>query len=285
MESSKINPEIFGFGVRTKYDNSLFGYSTGIIDYGDNRYWYEVIDPSKEFGGQGSIDVSVSYIDKKTKLKSLTEPQQELNSIIENHKLILENNLICVRALNLCNENGVEVPAKFRQDIFLLQTRLIDRENRIRQSGYVSNMSFGYSPDLSGYNKELDAFMKNPGIGVVLTTTAVIIIVGLIIAASAGLALLLFRKENKQASADALYSAELVVDLKKYLPKPVYEKWLNETVAIKERIDTAEKKANTKAFFSTMKYLAVGLGSFYLIDLFLQNRDNKKSSNTLLLNQ
>lgn len=284
MESSKINPEIFGFGVRDKETNRLVGYSDGIIDYVDNRYWYSFINPSMEFG-EGGIDVSVSYIDKKTKLKSLTEPQQELNSIIENHKLILENNLICVRALNLCNQNGIEVPAKFRQDIFLLQTRLIDRENRIRQSGYVSNMSFGYSPGLSGYNKELDAFMKNPGIGVVLTTTAVIIIVGLIIAASAGLALLLFRKENKQASADALYSSDLVVNMKKYLPEPVYKQWIDETVAVKEQIDTAQKKANTKAFFSTMKYLAVGLGSFYLIDLFLQNRDNKRSSNTLLLNQ
>lgn len=93
---------------------------------------------------------------------------EKVNSIIKelvaNNQQILENNLFCARIFEICRDRGIVLPVSLRKDLYILQTRLLLRNEKIKTSGYLQDYTESVSPNLSIYNDKLISFMQNPGV-------------------------------------------------------------------------------------------------------------------------
>lgn len=201
--------------------------------------------------------------------------QNFVNELINYNKSILEYNLLCARGLELSKQIGVALPNDFRGKLYGLQLRLQKRDEAIEQSGYVTAIQRGTSPDFSVYKNALNTFMANPGIGLVITTTTAIIIGCIILATGAVAAYALFKKLHAESKADFQLSADLTADLMKYLPKETFNQLMAENKANARKAQEAIDNASGKSMFTTLKYLAVGFAGFYVVDNFLVNRNKK----------
>lgn len=198
--------------------------------------------------------------------------QSEFDQLIANNKRILENNLLCVAAIDMCEKTGVALPAKFRADVVKINNRLSNRNEQIKNSGVVSDMVTASSPDMSVYNQKLIDFIANPGIGIVISGTVALIVSGIILLTGAAIAYALFKKLNAESKVDMSYSDELTAELMRFLPPKVYEQLMKENAANEKKATEAINNASGKSFLTTAKYLAVGFLGFWAIDKFLQNR-------------
>lgn len=197
-----------------------------------------------------------------------------INELIGNNKIIVENNLLCARIFEYCKERGVVLPVKDRQTLYNLQARLIQRDQKIKSSGYVQNYEEGVSPDFSIYNQSLINFMNNPGIGIVISGTVAIIISIVLVAGTFAAAYALFKTLHAESVVDYKYSADLTAKLVKLLPPEVYQQLMSENEANAKAAQKAIDAASGKSTLNTIKYLAVGFAGFYLVDKFLATRKN-----------
>ncbi len=200
--------------------------------------------------------------------------QNLVNQLIANNQMIFENNLLCARIFEYCKERGVVLPVKDRQTLYNLQARLIQRDQKIKSSGYVQNYEEGVSPDFSVYNDSLIRFMSSPGIGIVITGTVAIIISIVLIAGTFAAAYALFKSLHAESAVDYSYSAELTAKLVKLLPPDVYNQLMAENEANAKAAQKAINAASGKSTLNTIKYLVVGFAGFYLVDKFLATRKN-----------
>lgn len=194
-----------------------------------------------------------------------------VTEMIENNKAILENNLLCARGLQIMTENGAAMPTAFRTNLYNLQARLINRNIKLKQSGYVSDVQEATSPNFSIYNQGLVDFMNNPGIGFVISTTAAIIITCVIIAATAAAAWTLFKTMHAESKSDFQLSSELTADLIKYLPPEVYQQLVKENAANAAKAQDAIDKASGKQWINIIKYGAIGYGVIWAWEKLQQN--------------
>ena len=125
---------------------------------------------------------------------------------------------------------------------------------------------------MSVYNQKLIDFIKNPGIGIVISGTVAIIVSAVILLTGAAIAYALFKKLHAESKIDLSYSDNLTADLVRYLPPQVYEQLKKENAANEKKANDAIKNASGKSLITTAKYLAVGFLGFWAIDKFLQNR-------------
>jgi hypothetical protein len=197
-----------------------------------------------------------------------------INEIISNNQYILENNLICARMFDFGKQYGIVFPNTCRVKLYNLQQRLIARNEKLKDSNYISKYEEGVSPDLSSYNQILVNWMNNPGIGIVITGGAIIVISVIIIAAVSAAAYAIFKPSHTESVKDFKYSDELMAEMAKYLPPDLFEKFVNEHQKILEKVNNAINNASGKSIFTTLKYLAVGFAGFYLVDKFLATRKN-----------
>lgn len=200
--------------------------------------------------------------------------QNIINSLITNNQMIVENNLLCARIFEYCKQRGVVLPVKDRQTLYNLQARLIQRDQKIKSSGYVLNYEEGVSPEFSVYNQSLINFMNNPGIGIVISGTVAIIISIVLIAGTFAAAYALFKSLHAESVVDYKYSADLTAKLVKLLPPDVYKQLMSENEANLKAAQKAIDAASGKSIFTTLKYFAVGFAGFYLVDKFLATRKN-----------
>lgn len=210
----------------------------------------------------------------------VSKTQSIVSEMIDNHKIILENNLLCARALEVMAEKGTALPISFRQRLYALQTRLMDRNVKMKQSGYITDIEEGTSPNFSVYNQSIVNFMNNPGIGFAISTTAAIIITCIIVAATAAAAWAIFKTMHAESKVDFKYSNDLTADLIKYLPAQVYEQLMRENAANAAKANAAIKAASGKQLINTIKYAALGFGLIWGWEKLqnLQNNGNTKLS-------
>lgn len=206
-------------------------------------------------------------IDNDTVLKV----KNTVAEMIEHNKGILENNLFCARGLQIMSEQGAAMPIGFRTKLYNLQARLINRNIKLKQSGYVSDIQEATSPNFSIYNQGLVDFMNNPGIGFVISTTAAIIITCVIIAATAVSAWALFKTLHAESKSDFQLSNELTADLIKYLPPEVYQQLLKENAANAAKAQQAIDSASGKQWINIIKYGAIGFGVIWAWEKLQQN--------------
>ncbi len=192
-----------------------------------------------------------------------------LNELIENNKIILENNLLCSRIISVAQKRELTIPQTFRKQLFELQARLTERNQQMKKSGHLSKYDEAISPDFSVYNQYLIDFMKSPGIGIVITSSVAIIVAFVLSAASFAAAYGLFKILNRESKIDFQYSNDLTAKLIKYLPRDVYDEVMKENEANHKAAKRAIDQASGKGTLNTIKYLAVGYLGFFLIDKYL----------------
>lgn len=241
------------------------------------RYLF-FLDGSKAFQikyntGYGYIfSENLSQWAKVTDNKILYSAQSTLDELLNLHKSILEKNLLCARGLEIMTESGAAVPVEFKQRLFNLQVKLINRNNALKSGGHLQNTQEGEHPQLSRYNQALVNFMNAPGIGFVISTTAVIIILAVVSAASATIAYGIFKAMQKEAKADFNLSTDLTSDLIKYLPKEVYEQLMKENAANAKIANDAINSASTGGIMKTLKTGGLILAGVWITDKFIFNR-------------
>jgi len=238
------------------------------VAFNDGTLGYQII-----FNNQyGYMFSNTMYQWSKVVDNSLvSKAQSVVAEMIENNKAILENNLLCARGLQIMTENGAAMPTGFRTNLYNLQARLINRNIKLKQSGYVSDVQEATSPNFSIYNQGLVDFMNNPGIGFVISTTAAIIITCVIIAATAAAAWTLFKTMHAESKSDFKLSSELTADLIKYLPPEVYQQLVKENAANAAKAQDAIDKASGKQWINIIKYGAIGYGVIWAWEKLQQN--------------
>jgi len=195
-----------------------------------------------------------------------------LNELITNNQFILENNLLCARMFEICRERGVVLPVSLRKDLYILQSRLSARNEKIKSSGFLQDFQESVSPNFSLYNQHLINFMQNPGIGFVISGTVAVIVSVVLMAGSFTAAYLLFKNLHSESKVDFQYSNDLTAQLVKYLPRETYIQLMAENEANAKAARKAIDLASGKGTFNTIKYLAVGYLGFFLIDKFFMKK-------------
>jgi hypothetical protein len=195
--------------------------------------------------------------------------QSELDQLIENNKVILENNLLCARSIQLLDDANIDCPARFRQHLFDIHKRLIQRNQSIIDSKTTQDITQSHSPTMDTYNQTLVDFMNNPGIGFIISTTAAIIIIAVVAAVSAAIAYKLFKTLNAESKLDLRYSDSLTADLIKYLPPEVHQQLMEENAANLRKANEAISSASGKTLLKTASYLGAGFIGFYILDKFI----------------
>lgn len=200
--------------------------------------------------------------------ENVAKAQNIFDELITYHQDILENNLLCARAIELMNEKGATVPNDYKKRLYDLQNNLVARNNQIKNSGYITEAEEAASPNFSVYNKALVTFMNNPGIGLA-PVVIYIIVLGVVALGSALAAYGLFKKLHTSAKIDMKYSDNLTADLVRYLPEEVYTELMAENKANVKQWQKAVNAAGSRGWLSVLKYGAIGFGSIYLIDKFI----------------
>lgn len=197
--------------------------------------------------------------------------QAELNELIQNHQIILENNLLCARIIKVAETNNITVPTHLRKKLYDLQIRLQDRNNELKKHPDITEYQEATSPNFSRYNSILQDFMNNPKIGVVISTTVAIVIAVTIFVLSGSTAYLIIRTLTAKSKEDIKYSDKLLNDLKQYLPEPVFNQLIKEN---EKNADQFARSANRGSISSTIRTVGYGLAGI-LGFMFLTNLLNK----------
>lgn len=179
-----------------------------LIDY--NNYTWQKIANAKE--------------------RTQAEAQKIVNGVIDNNKYILSNNLLCARFAN-------KLTKEQRKMLYALQYRLERRDASLRDTDLFSQMAEAYPEGYAEFSEELEAFMKNPGIGAI-PIIAVIIVVALVVGLSATAAYYAYIAYYNESKQDVKYSKELTQTLQQKLTEEEYQQLLQETAGFltKQRI-------------------------------------------------
>lgn len=171
-------------------------------------------------------------ISQNNKTYTQAQAQDVVNGIIRNNKYILNNNLLCARFAN-------KLSTEQRKMLYNLQDRLEKRDAALREGEVFSSMGEGQPEGYSELSSYLEAFMKNPGIGVItLSATGIIIISAIVIGSLSTAAYYAYQAYYKESEQDVKYSRELTQTLQQKLTEEEYQQLLRETAGLltKQRI-------------------------------------------------
>ena len=240
------------------------GYYTGQNDGNPDtqRYWL-----LQTTGGlwllcdtENSSGWLLSESNSKLSDKSQSAAQKYVNTIIENNKIILGNNLLCARyASKLTKEQ--------RKTLYDLQIRLQERNEALQNDSLTTNLQTG-TP--AGY-KELEGYLTSfmsEGVGI---TTVTIIIIAVVIASVSTAAYYAYKYYAEQSAEDVKYSDELTKVLTSKLTEEEYQQLMNETKGI-------VTKATIKARFGSSIAKYIGIAALIVGGVLLfKNIKNKKA--------
>ena len=171
-------------------------------------------------------------ISQSSKTYTQAQAQDLVNGIIRNNQYIFNNNLLCARFAN-------KLSVEQRKMLYNLQDRLEKRDAALREGEVFSSMGKEQPEGYSEFSSYLEAFMKNPGIGVItLSTTGIIIISAIVIGSLSTAAYYAYQAYYKESEQDVKYSRELTQTLQQKLTEEEYQQLLNETAGLltKQRI-------------------------------------------------
>lgn len=237
-----------------------------------NEICFQIIYNNNQFGylwEYNLIDWKRTQTTTTDTDRTVISAQSELDQLIENNKVILENNLLCARSILLLDDASIDCPSHFRQNLFDIHKRLIQRNQSIIDSNTTQDITQSHSPNMDTYNQTLVNFMNNPGIGFIISTTAAIIIIAVVAVVSAAIAYKLFKTLNAESKLDLKYSDSLTADLIKYLPPEVHEQLMAENEANQRKANDAINSASGKTLLKTASYLGAGFIGFYILDKFI----------------
>lgn len=191
------------------------------------------------------------YLGASTKAITVSQAQDIINGIIRNNQYILNNNLLCARFAN-------KLTKQQRQTLYNLQYRLEQRNEALKNDELLTNQQEGYPEGYSEFGSELQSFMKNPGIGVALSTTAIICIAAIVVGSLSTAAYFAYQAYYKESEQDVKYSKQLTETLQAKLTEEEYRQLLQETAGLLTRQKISQQIASIGGNLKNL--LLVGLG-------------------------
>lgn len=191
-------------------------------------------------------------VSKSNATYTQAQAQNIVNGIIRNNQYILNNNLLCARFAN-------KLTKEQRKTLYNLQKRLQERDTALREGEVFSQMGEGYPEGYSEFSSELEAFMKNPGIGVVVSSTAVLIISAIVVASLSTAAYFAYQAYYKESVQDVKYSRELTESLKNKLTEEEYQQLLKETAGLLTRQKISQQIASIGGNLKNILLIGLGL--------------------------
>ena len=263
-------------GIELPQTNNI-GILTGYFSKDSDKYYVQIKFSKSIYNEAAGKSYSLGYANTVDLLKfengTHLQAQNTLDDVLYLHKSILEKNLLCARGLELMAESGAAVPIEFKQRLFNLQAKLINRNNTLKNGGHVQNIQEGEHPQLSKYNQALVNFMNAPGIGFVISGTAIIIITAVVSTVISSIVVYnIMKSMQKDAKVDFGLSNNLTADLIKYLPKPVYDQLMKELAANAKIANDAISDASTGGIMKTVKTGALILAGIWIADKFIFNK-------------
>lgn len=195
---------------------------------------------------------------------SAKDVEYYINKMIRNNAKILENNLVCALFANKLNDEE-------KLDLYLLQTRLKNRNQHLLDDGLCTDIKVASPPGYSLLENKLDSFMQSysSGIGVVLSTTAVLVVSAVVVASLATAAYFAYKALFNESAEDVKYSDELTKKLISKLTPEEYNQLLNETQGI---VTKAKLSSKFGGAFGLVKLVAIAAGVFGIYKLL--NNEN-----------
>lgn len=195
---------------------------------------------------------------------SQAQAQDYVNRMIENNKQILMNNLLCARFAH-------HLTTSERQQLYDLEARLYDRNNRLIQDGFTTQRSdseaYGYG-ELSQYLKD---FMRN-GVSLVISTTAIVISC-VVVASLATAAYFAYRYYWEQSEKDVKYSDKLTKTLLTKLTAEEYDQLMQETKGIVTKASIKARLGNT---WDIAKIAILAFGVYTIYNLIMTKSTGRR---------
>lgn len=222
-----------------------------------------------EYDGYDWIDLTSDNWSKAGMASLYTQAQAQdyVNRMIENNKQILMNNLFCARFADKLTQEQ-------KQELFALQERLTERNNRLRQDGLVTAIESQDAYGYSAFNQNLQGFMQS-GVGLVVSTTAIVVSC-LVLAAVATAAYFCYKYYYEQSAKDVKYSDKLTKTLMSKLTEEEYNQLMQETQGI---VTKASLKARLGGMANLGKYLLYAAGAYLVYTVISQSLKTRSYGN------
>jgi len=247
----------------------LVGISTGRMCVINSFVYLQIVG---DFGAYGYGYIKMLEVDQnRGKVVSKASAEMAnilLKGIISNNKYILQNNIVCAGMIAKLDKANIKIPVELRSQLHVLQSNLMDRNNRLLNSKYLTSIQTAAPTGLDAAQKDLSAFMADPKIGILPVAVPVYVIViaaTLVGALLAWIIYLIFKPDYDKSKLELNYSDSLKAGIAKYLPKELQEQLAKENEAFVDVANAKVAGANGMGMLKTAGYAAAGLIGFMLL--------------------
>lgn len=194
---------------------------------------------------------------------SQTQAQALVNKIINNNKIIIQNNILCARFAD-------KLTASEKQRLYDLQVQLQERNAALQTHGVCTDIQTSYPQGYVYLQSYLDSFMASGGIGI--STAVIVIISAVVIASLSTAAYFAYKSYADQSEKDVKYSKELTEILTSRLTEEEYQQLLQET----KGIVTKARIKQTLSTTSNIVWLGLAAVGLYFLYSFYKKKTKKR---------
>lgn len=242
-------------GVQTggmQYSGSVLFTLTGWAWMDGDILYLQTLEKPNTYIQLTQDNTTWEYLGASTNAITVSQAQDIINGIIRNNQYILNNNLLCARFAN-------KLTKQQRQTLYNLQYRLEQRNEALKNDELLSAQTEGYPEGYSEFGSELESFMKNPGIGVALSTTAIICIAAIVVGSLSTAAYFAYQAYYKESEQDVKYSKQLTETLQAKLTEEEYRQLLQETAGLLTRQKITQQIASIGGNLKNLLLVGIGL--------------------------
>lgn len=188
---------------------------------------------------------------------SQTQAQVLVDKIIKNNIAITQNNLVCARYASRFSPEQ-------QQLIRDLQTRVVERENALKNEGLCTDIKTSYPRGYAELEPYLAALMNGQSIG--LATWAICVIAASVVLVTSTAAYFAYRAFANESDNDVKYSKELTKALTDKLTEEEYQQLLNETKGI---VTKSRLKQAISSYGNIAKWALFGIAGFAIYKVIM----------------
>ena len=248
----RTDPAIVGYGVHMNPNPGEYVICTGFFyQQSDDVFYYQTTSDwwiiansnvANEWSKAGTV---------KVRAYSVSQAQRLVDTIIDNNKRIIRNNLLCARFAS-------KLSSKQREQVVQLQNRLQARNNALQAEGVTKNIKTSYPRGYAELSQDLEALMRSEAVGVI--GTAAWIVISCVVVAGMGVAAYyMYKSLAEESEKDVKFSDDLTRTLTSKLTEEEYQQLLQETKGI---VTKARVKHALGSYWNVLKIAAFAVAGY-----------------------
>ena len=182
---------------------------------------------------------------------SVSQAQRLVDTIIDNNKRIIRNNLLCARFASRLSQDQ-------REQVVLLQKRLQARNDALQAKGVTEQIETSYPRGYAELSQDLEALMRSETVGAI-GTIAWIVISCVVVAGMGVAAYYMYKSLAEESEKDVKFSDDLTRTLTSKLTEEEYQQLLQET---KNIVTKAKVKQALGSYWNVVKIAAFGIAGY-----------------------